>query len=246
MMKLLLIDDEIDALEVLEWKLKKYVSDIEITKCSSPRKAIAVCEELKPDLVFLDIQMPEMNGFSFLDKVASKNFKLIFTTAFDEYALKAIKENAIDYLLKPIGKTELIRAVEKARLSIENDNLSAKVQSLLESIDTPAEKINISADGKIYLLEPKEVIMLKSDKSYTTIYLESDQKIVVCKTLKEVEKKFQLKSFYRVHNSYLINLDHVKAYFKRMGGELLLTNELTASISRNKKTELMNKLQLTS
>lgn len=245
MLKLLLIDDEIDALEVLEWKLKKYVSDIEITKCLSPREALGICEELNPDIVFLDIQMPEMSGFTFLEKLGQKRFKLIFTTAFDEYALKAIKENAIDYLLKPIDKTELMQAVEKARLSIENDDLGAKVQALLATVDSPPCKINISADGKIYLLEPQDVIMLKSDKSYTTIYLESEQKIVVSKTLKEVEKKFQLNSFYRVHNSYLINLDHVKAYYKRMGGELVLTNELTASVSRNKKIELMNKLQLT-
>ncbi len=245
MLKLLLIDDEVDALEVLEWKLKKYVSNIEVTMCSSAIKALKICEDLKPDIVFLDIQMPEMNGFSFLENLTSKNFKLIFTTAFDEFALKAIKENAIDYLLKPIDKAELIHAVEKARLSIENDDLGAKVHSLLNTIHNPPCKINISADGKIYIIEPHDVIMLQADKSYTTIFLKSNQKIVVSKTLKEVEKKFMMHSFYRVHNSYLINLDHVKAYLKRMGGELVLTNELTASVSRNKKIELMNKLQLT-
>ena len=118
MLKILIIDDETDALEVLEWKLKTYVSDVVITTCSSPKKALEIINDVSPDIVFLDIQMPEMSGFDFLEKLASRNFELIFTTAFDEFALKAFKEDAIAYLLKPIDKAELIVAVEKARISL--------------------------------------------------------------------------------------------------------------------------------
>ena len=244
MLKIVVVDDEIDALEVLEWKLKRYVPNIEITLCSSPKEAIVIVEELKPDLLFLDIQMPEMDGFTFLENLKYRNFQLIFTTAFNEFAIKAIKVNAMDYLLKPIDKIELIEAVEKARIAVDKNNFSTNIQKLLDTVQTQPTKVNVSADGKIYLLEPDEVVMLQSDKSYTTIYLKCEKKILVSKTLKEVEKKFSFDSFYRVHNSYLVNLNHVKEYFKKMGGELILTNGLTASVSRNKKTELLEKLQL--
>lgn len=244
MLKILIIDDETDALEVLEWKLKTYVTDVSITTCSSAKKALETISVINPHIVFLDIQMPEMNGFSFLEKLPSRNFELIFTTAFDEFALQAIKEDAIAYLLKPVDKVELVTAVEKARKNVLKDNLALKMHAMLYSMKPSVPKINISADGKIYFLEAHDVVMLQSDKSYTTIYLVSNKKIVVSKTLKEVEKKFQINSFYRVHNSYLVNLNHVKEYLKRDGGELILTNELTASVSRNKKTELIEKLQL--
>lgn len=244
MLNILIIDDEKDALEVLEWKLNTYVSDVDITSCSSPKKALEIISTINPHIVFLDVQMPEMNGFTFLEKLQNRNFELIFTTAFDEFALQAFKENAIMYLLKPIDKEELVSAVEKARNNLYREKLAVKMDAMLYSMKPTTPKINISADGKIYFLEAKDVVMLQSDKSYTTIYLVSNKKIIVSKTLKEVEKKFKMRSFYRVHNSYLINLDHVKEYLKRDGGELILTNDLTASVSRNKKNELIEKLQL--
>ena len=244
MLQILIIDDEIDALEVLEWKLKRYISNVSITTCSSANKALELFSVLSPQIVFLDIQMPEMSGFSFLEKVPNRNFELIFTTAFDEFALQAIKEHAIDYLLKPVDKDELIFSVEKARKNLAKENLAMKIDAMLYSRNPQPSKINIAADGKIYFIEAHEVVMLQSDKSYTTIHLITNKKIVVSKTLKEVEKKFQSSSFFRVHNSYLVNLDHVKEYLKRDGGELILTNKLTASVSRNKKRELTEKLQL--
>lgn len=244
MIKILVIDDEPDALEVLEWKLKKYCDDVSVVTCSSPKKALEMMSSINPHIVFLDIQMPEMDGFSFLREVSERNFEVIFTTAFEEFALKAIKENALSYLLKPVDRYELIDAVGKARKNLYRDNLALKMDALLYSMKPSVQKINISADGKIYFLEPHDVVMLQSDKSYTTIYLVSKQKIVVSKTLKEVEKKFHANTFYRVHNSYLINLEHVKEYMKRDGGELKLTNNLTASVSRTKKIELIEKLQL--
>lgn len=242
MLSIVLVDDENDALEALEWKLSNYIEDVIITKCNSPIKSIEVIERLKPDVVFLDIQMPEMDGFTLIENLTYKNFNLIFTTAHDEFALKAIKVSAIDYLLKPVDKDELIAAIGKIRAQQKDALLEDKLQLLLGNLNNNHDKINISADGKVYLLEKDEVVMLKSDKSYTTIYLSSDQEIVVSKTLKEVEKKFQFSQFYRVHNSYLINLNHVKEYLKGLGGELIMTNGETASISRTKKAELFSKL----
>lgn len=244
MLKILLIDDEEDALEVLEWKLKTYVSEVEITTCTSPTKALDVISILNPDIVFLDIQMPEMNGFTFLENLTNRDFALIFTTGFDDFALKAIKENAVDYLLKPIEKIELIAAVDKARKNVYKENLAIRAEAIMNTMKPATHKINISADGKIYFLEAKDVVMLQSDKNHTTIFLVSNKQISVSRTLKEVEKKFCAPIFYRVHNSYLVNLTHVKEYLRRDGGELILTNGLKASVSRNKKNELIEKLQL--
>jgi two-component system LytT family response regulator len=241
MLKTVLVDDEVNALEALEWKLNRYIGDIQIIKCSSPVEAIEVIQKEKPDLVFLDIEMPEMDGFTMLQKLTFTNFDLIFTTAHDEFALKAIKVSAIDYLLKPVDKDELISAVEKVKISRKENKLEDKLQSLFSHLNT-TEKINISADGKIYLLDKKDVIMLKSDKSYTTIFLVDKKEILVTKTLKEVEKKFDYPEFFRVHNSYLINTNHVKEYLKSMGGELIMSNGMSASISRNKKNELLDRL----
>ena len=245
MLQILLVDDEIDALEALEWKLNNYIDNIEVTTCNSPIKAIDIINNDKPDVVFLDIQMPEMDGFTMIEKLENRDFNLIFTTAHDEFALKAIKVSAIDYLLKPVDKDELIAALNKIQKSKkEGDLLENKLQVLLNNLNDNNDKINISADGKVYLLDKDDVVMLKSDKSYTTIYLKSEQQILVSKTLKEVEKKFLFSQFFRVHNSYLINLNHVKEYLKGLGGELIMTNGLTASISRSRKAELFKKLYL--
>ncbi len=244
MLQILLVDDEKDALEALEWKINNYIDSVEVTTCISPIKAIDIINNKKPDVVFLDIQMPEMDGFTMIEKLKHRDFNLIFTTAHDEFALKAIKVSAIDYLLKPVDKDELLAAIGKIKDTKKGYLLENKLQLLLNNLSDNNDKINISADGKVYLLNRDDVIMLKSDKSYTTIYLKSEQQILVSKTLKEVEKKFLFHQFFRVHNSYLINLEHVKEYLKGMGGELVMTNGLTASISRNKKNELFQKLYL--
>ena len=245
MLKIVIVDDENDALEALEWKLNNYIEDVDITLCNSPLKSIEIINNENPDVVFLDIQMPEMDGFTLLENLTYTKFNLVFTTAHDEFALKAIKVSAIDYLLKPVDKDELIAAITKIREKRKGELLEDKMQLLLGNLNgTATDKINISADGKIYLLDKEDVIMLKSDKSYTTLYLTNEQQIVVSKTLKEVEKKFQFPDFFRVHNSYLINLTHVKQYLKGLGGELIMTNGHSASISRNKKTALFGKLYL--
>ncbi len=246
MLQILLVDDENDALEALEWKLNNYIENVEVKTCNSPIKAIEIINNEKPDVVFLDIQMPEMDGFTMIEKLQNRDFNLIFTTAHDEFALKAIKVSAIDYLLKPVDKDELLAAMDKIKKSKKGDLLENKLQLLLNNINENSDKINISADGKVYLLDKDDVVMLKSDKSYTTIFLKSEQQIVVSKTLKEVEKKFMFPEFFRVHNSYLVNLNHVKEYLKGLGGELIMTNGLTASISRNRKIELFKRLYLDS
>ena len=159
MLKTVLVDDEINALEALEWKLNRYIGDVQIIKCNSPIEAIDVIQNEKPDIVFLDIDMPEMDGFELLKRLSYTNFELIFTTAHDEFALKAIKVSAIDYLLKPVDKDELITAVDKVIVSRKGNQLEDKLQSLFTNLQEKSDKINIAADGKIYLLDRSDVIM---------------------------------------------------------------------------------------
>ena len=136
MLKTVLIDDEINALEALEWKLNRYAADdVEIIKCNSPLQGIDIINKEKPDLVFLDIEMPEMDGFALLQELDYKDFALIFTTAHDEFALKAIKVSAIDYLLKPVDKDELISALEKVKTTRKDSNLEDKLQSLFSNLN---------------------------------------------------------------------------------------------------------------
>lgn len=237
MRKVLLIDDESDALEVLEWKLNTYIEeDLEIKLCDSPLEALNLIQDYEPELVFLDIQMPEISGFELLEKIENRKFEVVFVTAFDEYALQAIKAQAMDYLLKPVDKDDLLNVFKLIAKRLDDVPFSSEVDNL----EFKLNRITVSADGKVYVINPEAVIMLKSDKSYTTIFTEDGKEIVVSKTLKEVEKKFQNRTFYRVHNSYLINLNHVKEYVKSDGGEILLTNELRANISRTKKKEFMD------
>ena len=150
MLKIVIVDDENDALEALEWKLNRYIENVEIIKCLSPIESIDIINETKPDIVFLDIQMPEMDGFTLLENLTNRKFNLIFTTAHDEFALKAIKVSAIDYLLKPVDKDELMEAIEKIQEQKKGGLLEDKLQMLLGNInETANDKINISADGKV-------------------------------------------------------------------------------------------------
>ena len=143
MLKTVLIDDEVNALEALEWKLNRYAADeVSIIKCNSPIQGIDIINKEKPDVVFLDIEMPEMDGFSLLQELEHTDFKLIFTTAHDEFALKALKVSAIDYLLKPVDKDELISALEKVKSSQKDTTLEDKLQSLFSNLSpTNAEKL---------------------------------------------------------------------------------------------------------
>ena len=235
MLKIVIIDDEKDALESLEWKINRCMNKekVSITICSSPIIGVDLVKEVNPDVVFLDIHMPEMDGFSFIDKFSDRNFEVIFTTAYNEYGIKAVKAKAFDYLLKPIDIDELNLAIKKIQKKEKQINLSTYLPP----------KINISADGKMYLIPKDTVLYLKSDKSYTTIHLTTGKKIVATKTLKEIQKKFVFPEFLRVHNSYVINLNYAIEYNKRVS-EIIMQDGTTVSVSRNKKSELIKKLYL--
>ncbi|MBX2844575.1 MAG: LytTR family DNA-binding domain-containing protein [Saprospiraceae bacterium] len=233
-----LIDDEPAASEVLEWALKKYCPTITSIKSFSDLSAAHVSiTQQPPDVLFLDIDMPNLNGFEFLKSLGRVDFPVIFVTAHESYALTAIKVSALDYLLKPVDKDELIAAVDKVRTNKTSTNIHEFLVSLQKQ-----EKIQIHHDGQISFVLPEEVVYLKADRSYTSIFLANGKELVVSKTLKDVESQFLQPEFIRVHHSYLINKQHVRAISKGGNSFLILSNEREIPISRAKKQDVLKLL----
>lgn len=229
MITTILIDDEEAALDSLEWQIKTYCKQLTILKkVNAPDKAITIVKSLMPDCIFLDINMPFLDGFDVLKCLTHQPFQTIFTTAHEKYALKAIKASAFDYLLKPIDKYDLIDAVVKLEQQLGNMQGQKKQNN-------NRQKIKIQVDGSVHFFSPKEVIFLKAESNYTTIHLTNGRKFTLCKTLKEVEKEFEDPTFLRTHKSFVINLNHVQEYKKCDGGSIIMSNGQHTGISRMKK-----------
>lgn len=240
MLNVIIIDDETKAIKSLSWELNNFCEDVKVLATfTDAEEALQFLKKNKVDAVFLDIQMPKMDGFQFLDQVKKRDFSVIFTTAYNEFAIEAIKKNALDYLTKPIDTDDLIEAIEK--IKVYKNNLltrDALEESLLANLD---QRIKISVDGKLLFLDAMEIIYCESDGNYTSIYLEDNQKIFVTKKLKEVQELLPTSCFFRVHNSYIVNLKKVKAYFKT-DAYVELTNKKKIPVSRNKKSSFLDKI----
>jgi two-component system LytT family response regulator len=245
MIDAIIVDDEPFCCKVLATLLEKYCKEVRVvSSCTSGLTALKEIRELNPSLVFLDIEMPKMNGFEMLQKMETINFKLIFTTSYDKYALKAIRFSAIDYLLKPIDKVELQSAVNKV---IHNSYLPTNQQfeMLLEKISQPAaifNKIALPTMDGFQMISIDSIISCESDSNYTIVLLKSKQKIVVSRTLKEIEEILESHSFVRVHHSYLVNMNEIDKYVKGVGGYLLMSDGTNIDVSRSKKDFLIKKL----
>jgi two-component system LytT family response regulator len=244
--KAIIVDDELHSLQTTELLVQKYCPKIEITGLAeSAEKGIQLIDKLKPDIVFLDIAMPVMNGFEMLQHITYKSFEIVFTTAYDEYAIKAFKVNAIDYLLKPIDPEELVQAMEKVKEKLDKHEQYNKIDELLKMIGQPEvkrKKVALSIDGKIKMIPFDSIIYCESESNYTYIYLAQGKRVMISKTLKEVEKIIGNPGFFRVQNSYLVNLGHIKEYIRGEGGELIMSNGDEVKVSRKKKEELMKLL----
>ena len=244
-LKAIIIDDEQHSLKTTELLVKKNCQDTEIIGLAeNHEKGIELIDTLHPDLVFLDIAMPRMNGFEMLQHVTYKTFDVIFTTAYDEYAIKAFKVSAIDYLLKPIDKKELVEAVKKVKSKFEKNKEYNKIDQFLNSATQPGikkEKVALPVDGKIQMIPFASIVYCESESNYTYIHLEN-KKLLLSKTLKEIERLLNHPDFFRVQNSFLVNLNHIKEYVRGEGGELVMSNGDEVRVSRNKKEELLKLL----
>lgn len=246
MIRCILIDDENNSLEMMEWLIKTYCPQVSIdAMCNSSEKGIEAIKKYKPDVVFLDIEMPHMNGFELLEKLSEIDFELIFTTSYDQYAIKAIRFSALDYLLKPIDWEELKKAVQKAVNSMQHP-LPQQIEVLLQKLNHPTiavNKIAIPTMEGLQMVLVETIISCESDRNYTVLFLKNGQKIIASRTLKEIEEMLDDYSFARVHHSHLVNLNEVEKYMKGEGGYLLMSNGTTVDVSRSRKEILLKKLQ---
>lgn len=237
-----LLDDEAHCTDVLRVLLEKYCPDVTIVGIfNDPERALAAVGGAAPDLVFLDIEMPILNGFDWLKRCPpDSHFRLIFTTAYDQYAVKAFKFNALDYLLKPIDKQELVAAVAKSRTTPLPSAQQLDAVQYLRQNPVP-ERIALPVGQDLILVDVGDILYCMSDGSYVSFYLNGPAKpLIVSKSLREVEELLNNPAlFFRCHNSYLINLKHLKKIVRSESGEVVMRNDHRIPVARSKKQELM-------
>lgn len=234
-----IIDDEQDAVDFISSIITEYCPGLEVKgKANNVKTGIETIKDIKPDLVFLDVEMPNGTGFDLLTHFPDKTFDVIFITAFNHYAIKAIKFSAVDYILKPININEFIESVEKVINKRKNNPLAGKenIEALLENIRTthPTRLVIPTSDGREYL-NPQDIIRIEADRSYSWFFLTGKRKILVSKHLKEFQDLLSDRNFFRPHNSHLINLDYVKKYVRLDGGYIEMSDGSQVPVARNRK-----------
>ena len=243
MFSAIIIDDETSSRNSLRQKLTNHCPEITIIgECENGEEGIKSIEDKKPDIVFLDVEMPRMNGFTMLQQLANKNFEVVFVTAYDHYAIKAIKFSALDYLVKPVEVEELKAAVEKVaqkrKISAGNERLEMLLQNLMHDKKEPQRIAIPSMDG-LQFIETGNILYLEAKSNYTCFYLINNEKITVTKTLKDFEELLPTSIFIRIHHSYIINKNLVEKYIKGEGGQVVMKNGTVLDVARRKKEEFM-------
>ena len=245
MLKAIIVDDEPYCCETITTLLEDNPQVEIVAVCYSAVDALIAIQKFSPDIVFLDVEMPKMNGFEMLEQLPSVNFEIIFTTSYDQYALKAIRFSAIDYLLKPVDSDELQKAVQKV-MQRSQKPIAQQLEILMQKIHQPSTPINKMAmptmEG-LQMIPVDSIISCESDSNYTVLLLKNNKKLVVSRTLKEIEELLEEHSFVRVHSCYLANLNEVEKYVKGEGGYLVMSDGTSIDVARNKKEMLMQKLQ---
>lgn len=245
MIKAIIVDDEDRARHTLSTLIKDYCSDLQIlAECSSVPEAVIAINKLNPEIVFLDIEMPEYNGFELLDFIKEVNFEIIFVTAYSQYAIKAFEVSAVDYILKPIEIENLKNAVAKARLKRQHSNIAQRLDLLKNSFNgEEIKKIAFSMNDGLVFSDINEIILFEADRSYTHVYLKNGSKLTVSKPMRTFEEILVTRTvFFRPHRSYLINLNYIKSY-RRGESEIIMDNNYQLSISREKKSEFESLLR---
>ena len=246
MINAMVVDDEPYACQALVTLLERHCPEVTVEAvCHNGAAAIKASKEISPQLVFLDIEMPHMNGFELLEALSPVRFHVVFTTSYDQYAIKAIRFSALDYLLKPVDPGELKAAVKKAsdRLS---PYLPQQLEILLSKLYQPMSTVNRIAlptmDG-LQMIPVDTILYCTASSNYTMLALKDRQKLVVSRTLKEIEEMLDDYYFLRVHHSCLVNLNEVKKYTRGEGGSLSMSDGSVVDVSRSRKEMLLKKLQ---
>jgi two-component system LytT family response regulator len=232
--------------------LAKYCPTVTVVaQCGSGAEGLHAIRTHAPDVVFLDVEMPVMNGFAMLEQVGSVSFALIFTTGYDAYAIKAIRYSALDYLLKPIDKEELQQAVAKLGTRPAAKTLDpwraeqlALLLNQIGSKPTSLQKIALPTLHGFELVALDAIIRCEADDNYTYIHLKTGKAMLVSRTLKEVEELLEGRSFLRVHQSHVVNLNEIARYYRGRGGYVVMSDESTVSVAQSRKDELLKMLQV--
>ncbi|MDQ6758024.1 MAG: LytTR family DNA-binding domain-containing protein [Bacteroidota bacterium] len=243
-MRAVIVDDEPDCVKLLSLQLKMYCPQVQvIAESSDSEEGLQKIKELQPDIVFLDIEMPVMNGFQLLEKTGNINFHIVFVTAYDKFAVKAFRFSALDYLLKPIDAKDLVAAVGKAfnKQWPGKEQLNLLKQQLHEGEKFHPDKIALPYQNGVTFVDINSIIYCASDNNYTRFHLEKSQQCTVAKTLGDIQEVLEERNFLRVHRQYLVNLNHIKKYVRGEGNYLVMTNDESIPVARNQKERLVEK-----
>ena len=247
MIRTVVIDDEVRARKIITNILDKNCSTVSVVgEANDVKTGIDAIKLHNPDLVLLDIKMPGGTGFDLLETLGEIDFKLIFITAFDEYAVRAFKFSALDYILKPVNSDELIAAVEKTEHVLQNDDVNLKLQAFMANIDDiskVAKKIVLRTSESIHVVNVQDIVRCVSERSYTWFYFIDNRKLLVAKPLNHFEELLQDQHFLRIHRSHLINFKHLKRYDKAEGGMVVMDDDSTAAVANRKRDFLLKLIE---
>lgn len=246
----ILIDDEKGSLESLSYELREYCPEVNvIASCKDPKEGLKLIQKLSPDLIFLDIEMPEMNGFELLQQLPDPSFHVIFVTAYDQFAIRAFDFNAVDYVLKPVRKTKLISAVQKVverqQPVLDKNGLDALLQNIrVQTHSSGLENIALPTHDGFTMVHINDITYLHAESNYTWIYLTTQKKYLITKTLKDMEHMLNFPQYFRPHKSFLVNLNHVDRYIRGQGGYMVMKDGMQVPVARAQKVELLRLLKL--
>ncbi len=245
MIKAIIIDDIEQARTTLKKDLQVYAPDVEIIgEANGVVEGAKLLKSLKPDILFLDIQMQDGSGFDLLDILKEINFKIIFITASDAHAIKAFRYAAIDYLMKPVDPDELLSALKKYREQKPNESENYKLlNETLKNTHKPQERLALHTQDKIHIVNIRDIVRCESSVNYTEFFFSNGKKFLVTKTLKEFEDLLSEQGFYRVHQSHLVNTAYIREFVKTDGGYLIMTDGCNVPVSTRKRPEVVKMLE---
>ena len=239
-----IIEDENKSLLTLQTLLERYCTEVLVVGSgNSVENGVKVIEELKPELVFLDISMPDGDAFDLLNRIGKVEFEIIFITAYNDFALKAFEFSALHYLLKPINYRELEEAVQRYLRLRHATQMQSRLEVLNHTLRSNFDKISLPSNDGLIIVEIKEIMRLEAAGNYSTVFMHNGESIIVTKTLNQFEDILGDLNFIRIHNTHLINMQYVKKYQRGQGGTVTLSNGISLSVSRTRKNDFIEALK---
>lgn len=243
MITCIIIDDETKCVHTLELIIQRHCPELQLlASCDSAESGLEAIRTHRPQVVFLDIEMPKMNGFDMLDKVGKIDFHVVFTTAYSQFAIKAFQYSALNYLLKPIDPDDLIDTVSRIQ-NLQRPPQQEQIDILLETLRRPEPKmqrIALSTHDGLIFVQTTDIMYCQSENNYTWVYLTKGGKHLLAKTLKEFEETLPALDFYRIHNSYLVNLNEIQRFVREDGGYVMMNNGTQITIARARREQFFS------